>query len=221
MSIGGQRLGNLWSILVSKSLTTYKLFSNRCFLITFMRWVLPSSASSNDVSCISETKNRSKKTRCVIQTAKSVCFPSLISFFFVFVLFGGILTLLCSAILIQARRIVNGFWFPNGTTGGKSTIIIFYLSKEKIERKAFPFIQSIYVDLPQSYNHPSSRHIIKNAWKWTFERFCISNFSVSKTSSEIFGSCSSILCLSLRQVSEGGRAKDGALRARKKKRWEP
>lgn len=150
------------------------------------------------------------------------CMLSFLNFvFFVFVLFGGILTLLCSAILIQARRIVNGFWFPNGTTGGKSTIIIFYLSKKKIERKAFPFIQSIYVDLPQSYNHPSSRHIIKNAWKWTFERFCISNFSVSKTSSEIFGSCSSILCLSLRQVSEGGRAKDGALRARKKKRWEP
>lgn len=110
---------------------------NRCSLITFMRWVLP-FCSWNAVSCISEPKKPvRKKTRCVlrytIQTAeKSKWLPSFLNF-----VFEEILKLLCLAILIQARRIVNGFWFPNGTTWGKSTIIIFYLSRKKLNEEHF------------------------------------------------------------------------------------
>lgn len=124
-----------------------------------------SSRLSNDVSCTSETeKEPTEKKQGVLhrQHGRYASLPSL------WVL--GILTPYSRAILMRTWM-VNGFWFlivRKKKAAGEG--IIFYLSRGKLDSK-----------LP-SRSHPSTStspltvQSIKNAWKWTFERFCIQIF---------------------------------------------
>lgn len=50
--------------------------------------------------------------------------------------------------------------------------------------------------------HPLGEMYIKNAWKWTFERFCISIFILERETK--WSSSTKTLCRSFRQVKWGG-----------------
>lgn len=66
---------------------------------------LRSSLFPNEtMSAVYQKQKTVRKKQGVLYRQQSICFPSFLNF-----VYGGILTFLCSAILAQARRIVNGF----------------------------------------------------------------------------------------------------------------
>lgn len=162
-----------------------------------MRWIL--SFLSQVMSAVYQKHKKytpTIKPRCVVEHrqqknilpfSRRPFMPSL-SFF--------LTHFLSSAILVRALTIVNGFWFPWKRDWTRRIIIIFYLFERKRSRTKVYFALS---NPSTSTFHPLGEVYIKNAWKWTFERFCISIF-ISKRKKSKWSSCSKSLCLSFRQV---------------------
>lgn len=117
-----------------------------------------------------------EKNKVCYSDSKKVCFPSSSTFiclpFFLF-----LTHFLRPAILVRTLWIVNGFWFSwrrkKLNKKNNNHFLCFGKKKRNWTNKSIPAsIRSIYVDPPT----PNEEVYIKNAWKWTFERFCISIF---------------------------------------------